>query len=247
MATSKPETFSLARRVMAEAIGTCLLLATVVGSGIMGETLSPGNTGIALLANTVATGAVLVALISTFGAISAHFNPAVTLSFAAQGEIAWRDVPFYILAQTVGAFVGVAAANLMFQKAIFFVSHKARQGNAQLFSEFVATFGLLSIIWGCSRLRSTVIPFTVGAYITAAYWFTSSTSFANPAVTLARTASDTFAGIRPTDASGFILAQLTGAAAATALWRWLVPVLPTTAHDALVSPGATSEATLEEL
>ena len=235
MARNEPETISLARRMTAEAIGTGLLLATVIGSGIMGEQLSAGNTALALLANTIATGAVLVALILTFGPISgAHFNPAVTLADASQGGIAWRDVPLYLVAQTVGAFCGVAAANVMFEKPVFFISHHARQGNAQLFSEFIATFGLLSIIWSCSRLRSDVIPFAVGAYITAAYWFTSSTSFANPAVTLARTASDTFAGIRPADAPGFITAQLIGAAAATALFRWLVPALPRSAQDVIV-------------
>ena len=243
MAKSEPETISLARRVTAEAVGTGLLLATVIGSGIMGEQLSAGNTAVALLANTIATGAVLVALILTFGSISgAHFNPAVTLADASQGGIGWRDVPFYLLAQTVGAFGGVAAANVMFEKPVFFVSHHARHGNAQLFSEFIATFGLLSIIWGCSRLRSTVIPFAVGAYITAAYWFTSSTSFANPAVTLARTASDTFAGIRPVDALGFIVAQLIGASAATALFRWLVPALPKAAQDIVMPRGASSQA-----
>lgn len=218
---------NLARRVTAEALGTAMLLATVVGSGIMGERLSGGNVAIALLANTLATGAGLVALILTFGPVSgAHFNPAVTLADASQGGLPWREAPAYVAAQIIGAFVGVAAAHLMFREPVFSISQHARAGVAQLFSEFVATFGLLAVIWGCSRRRSEAVPFAVGAYITAAYWFTSSTSFANPAVTLARTASDTFAGIRPVDAPGFIAAQLVGAAAATALFRWLIPSLP---------------------
>jgi glycerol uptake facilitator-like aquaporin len=226
----------LPRRATAEAVGTALLLATVVGSGIMGERLSGGNVAVALLANTVATGAGLVALILTFGPISgAHFNPAVTLADASQGGLPWRDVPVYVLAQIVGAFAGVAAANVMFELRVFFASRKAREGGAQLFSEFVATFGLLAVIWGCVRLKQkAVVPFAVGAYITAAYWFTSSTSFANPAVTLARSASDTFAGIRPTDTPGFVAAQLVGAAAATALFRWLVPTLPEEAAEVVV-------------
>jgi glycerol uptake facilitator-like aquaporin len=219
---------NLARSVLAEAIGTALLLATVVGSGIMGERLAGGNVAIALLANTIATGAVLIALILTFGPISgAHFNPAVTLSDASQGGLLWRVVPYYIVAQIVGAYIGVAAAHLMFNEPIFFASHHARNGGSQRFSEFIATFGLLAVIWGCSRRRATAVPFAVGAYITAAYWFTASTSFANPAVTLARSASDTFAGIRPTDVPGFVIAQLLGALAATILFRWLAPALPT--------------------
>lgn len=212
------------RVASAEFIGTALLLATVIGSGIMGERLSQGNIAIALLANTVATGAVLVALIFTFGPISgAHFNPAVTLADASQGGIALRIVPAYIIAQIAGAFAGVACAHIMFGEPVFFISRHAREGFAQLFSEFVATFGLLSVIWGCVRSRSGAVPFAVGAYITAAYWFTSSTSFANPAVTLARSASDTFAGIRPIDVPGFIIAQFIGAIAATLLFRWLLP------------------------
>jgi glycerol uptake facilitator-like aquaporin len=207
-------------------LGTAFLLAAVVGSGIMGERLAAGNLAIALLANTIATGAMLVTLIFTLGPISgAHFNPAVTLADASQGGLAWREVPVYLAAQIAGAFVGVAAAHLMFSQPVFSASQHIRSGNAQLFSEFIATFGLLSVIWGCVRLRSAAVPFAVGAYITSAYWFTASTSFANPAVTLARFASDTFAGIRPTDAPGFIVAQLAGAAAATALFRWLAPHL----------------------
>ncbi len=166
----------------------------------MGERLAGRNTAVALLANTIATGAALVALILAFGPISgAHFNPAVTLVDAWQKGIAWNDVPVYIAMQIVGAFVGVASANLMFGLPVFSVSTNVRYGPSQWFSEFVAAFGLLAIIWGCARLRSEAVPFAVGAYITAAYWFTASTSFANPAVTLARSASDTFAGIRPID------------------------------------------------
>jgi len=226
---------NLARRIVAEGVGTAMMLAAVVGSGIMGERLSGGNLAIALLANTIATGAALVALILTFGPISgAHFNPAVTLGDASQHGIAWREAPLYILAQVFGAFAGVAAANIMFGEPVFSASRHARNGGAQLFSEFIATFGLVAIIWGCVRLRSSVVPFAVGAYITAAYWFTSSTSFANPAVTLARSASDTFAGIRPPDVPGFIVAQLLGAAAATALFRWLLPSVPDDAKRVVV-------------
>jgi len=218
---------TLARRITAEAVGTAMLLAAVVGSGIMGERLAGGNIAVALLANTIATGAALVALILTFCSISgAHFNPAVTLADASQGGLSWRDVPAYLAAQVTGAFAGVAAAHVMFGEKLFFASRHAREGGAQLFSEALATFGLLSVIWGCARLRSTAVPFAVAAYITAAYWFTSSTSFANPAVTLARAATDTFAGIRPIDVPAFVAAQLAGAAAATVLFRWLVPALP---------------------
>jgi glycerol uptake facilitator-like aquaporin len=232
---------SLARRVVAEAAGTALLLAAVVGSGIMGERLAGGNVAVALLANTLATGAVLVALILTFGPISgAHFNPAVTLADASQGGLPWWDVPAYLLAQVLGAFGGVAAAHIMFGEQLYFASRHARAGGAQAFSEFVATFGLLAVIWGCARSRSSVVPFAVAAYITAAYWFTASTSFANPAVTLARSASDTFAGIRPADVPVFVVAQLAGAAAATALFRWLVPALPVVA-SAVVVPTAPVE------
>lgn len=226
---------TLARRITAEAIGTAMLLAAVVGSGIMGERLAGGNVAIALLANSVATGAALVALILTFGSISgAHFNPAVTLADASQGGLSWRDVPAYLAAQVMGAFAGVAAAHVMFGEKLFFASRHAREGGAQLFSEALATFGLLSVIWGCARLRSTAVPFAVAAYITAAYWFTSSTSFANPAVTLARSATDTFTGIRPIDVPAFVVAQLAGAAAATVLFRWLVPALPEDAPAVII-------------
>ncbi len=216
---------ALSRRSAAEAIGTALLVATVVGSGIMGERLCGGNIAIALLANALATGAGLVALILTFGPVSgAHFNPVVTLADASQGGLAWRDVPAYLAGQLVGAFGGAAIAHIMFSEPVFSASTHVRSGPAQVVSEFVATFGLLAVIWGCTRQRPVLTPFAVGAYITAAYWFTSSTSFANPAVTLARAASNTFAGIRPLDAPAFIAAQLLGAAAATALFRWLTPV-----------------------
>jgi glycerol uptake facilitator-like aquaporin len=234
------------RRLIAEAVGTALLLAAIVGSGIMGERLAGGNIAIALLANTLATGAALVALILTFGPISgAHFNPAVTLADATQGGVPWREVPGYAAAQLCGAFAGVAAANVMFGEPLFSASRHARAGGAQIFSEFLATFGLLAVIWGCVRLRSSAVPFAVGAYITGAYWFTASTSFANPAVTLARSASDTFAGIRFADAPGFILAQLAGAAAATALFRWLVPSLRNDAASVVVSHPSQTEATDE--
>jgi len=201
-----------------------MLLAAVVGSGIMGERLAGGNVAIALLANTVATGAALVALIVPFGPISgAPFNPAVTVADASQGGLAWSAVPIYVVAQVVGAFAGVAIAHVMFGEPLFTASRHARDGLPQLVSEFVATFGLLAVIWGCVRSRADMVPFAVAAYITAAYWFTASTSFANPAVTMARAATDTFAGIRPADAPGFIIAQLAGGGAATALFRWLLP------------------------
>lgn len=221
---------NLLRRTAAEALGTALLLSTVVGSGIMGERLAGGNVAVALLANTLATGAGLVALILTFGPVSgAHFNPAVTLADAWQRGLAWRDVPAYVAAQVIGAIAGVMVAHVMFGEPLLTASQHAREGLPQLASEFVATFGLLSVILGCSRSRPSATPFAVGAYITAAYWFTASTSFANPAVTLARSLTDTFSGIRPVDAPGFMLAQLGGAVAATLTFRWLAPALPRTA------------------
>lgn len=228
-----------ARRYVAEGLGTAMLLAVVIGSGIMGERLAGGNVAIALLANAIATGAGLVALILMFGTISgAHFNPAVTLSEAWQKNLPGRQVFPYIVVQVIGAFAGVAAAHLMFGEPVFFASTHERTGMAQWWSEFVATFGLLAVIISCSRSRPTVTPFAVALYITAAYWFTSSTSFANPAVTLARAASDTFAGIRPADAPGFIIAQLLGAAAATGLFCWLYPPAPKDATVAgTVAPG----------
>jgi glycerol uptake facilitator-like aquaporin len=226
---------SLQRRVVAEFTGTLFLLAAVVGSGIMGERLSAGNVALALLANTIATGAALVALILAFGPISgAHLNPAVTLADAWEGGIPWRAAPAYIAAQVVGGFVGVAAAHLMFGLPLFSASTHVRTGPSQLFSEFIATFGLLSVIWGCVRHRSSAVPYAVGAYITGAYWFTASTSFANPAVTVARSVSNTFAGIRPADAAGFVAAQLAGAVAATALFRWLIPSLRAEAPAVMV-------------
>lgn len=212
------------KKVTSEAVGSAFLLATVVGSGIMGERLAGGNVAIALLANTLATGAGLVALILTFGPISgAHFNPVVTVADAWEGNRPWSDVPVYVVAQVLGALVGVVVAHVMFGEPLFAASQHVRTGPAQLVSEFVATFGLLSVIWGVSRRSAQFTPFAVGAYITAAYWFTSSTSFANPAVTLARSLTNTFSGIRPADAPGFIGAQIVGALAATALFRFLVP------------------------
>lgn len=227
--------FNLRARIVSEFTGTAFLLMAVVGSGIMGERLANGNVAIALLANTIATGAALVALILTFGSVSgAHFNPAVTLLDATQGGLPWREVPGYVFAQLAGAFLGVACAHLMFALPLYSYSHHVRSGLPQQFSEFIATFGLLAVIWGCSRLRSAAVPFAVGSYITAAYWFTASTSFANPAVTIARGFTDTFAGIRPSDIVGFVIAQLLGAACATVLFRWLVPSLPQSAKNVVV-------------
>ena len=211
------------RAIVSEAIGTGLLVAAVVGSGIMGERLSGGNAALALLANSIATGAVLITLIFTFAPISgAHFNPAVSLAAALEGGFPWRRVPGYIAAQFAGAIAGVVAAHAMFEHPLLVLSSHARTGLAQLFSEFLATFGLLVVIHGTGK-RAAVVPLTVAAYITAAYWFTSSTSFANPAVTLARGFTDTFSGIEPSGIPGFILAQLLGALAATLLFRWIGP------------------------
>jgi len=216
---------TLARRIVAEGVGTALLLAAVVGSGIMGERLAGGNVAIALLANTLATGGILFALILTFGPVSgAHLNPAVTLAEASLGGLPWPEVPGYVVAQISGAFAGVVVAHIMFGLPLLSASRHARAGAPQIFSEFVATFGLLAVIQGCARFRPSAVPWAVAAWIIGAYWFTASTSFANPAVTLARSVSDTFAGIRPADTPGFIVAQLLGAAAATLLFRWLVPI-----------------------
>ena len=211
-----------------------MLLAAVVGSGIMAERLANGNNAIALLANTIAIGAALVALILTFGPISgAHFNPAVTICDAWQKGITVRKAFVYVIAQLIGAVSGVALANLMFGLPVFFASEKRRTGFSQWLAEFVATFGLLAVIWGCSRLhRSVIVPFAVAAYIMAACWFTSSTSFANPAVTIARSLSDTFAGISPQDVPAFVVSQILGAFAATVVFSWLVPIKP----DAVVMP-----------
>jgi glycerol uptake facilitator-like aquaporin len=210
-------------------------VAAVIGSGIMGERLAAGNIAIALLANTIATGAALIALILTFGPVSgAHFNPAVTLVDAIEHGLTWQDAGCYVAAQCLGGVGGEAVAHLMFRLPLVSISLHARSSAAQDFSEFVATFGLLAVIWGCSRLRSEMVAFGVGAYITAAYWFTSSTSFANPAVTIARCLSDTFAGIRPSDVPGFIVAQFLGAIAATIVFRWLVPSLSIQAENVVV-------------
>lgn len=225
---------SFLRRVTTEGLGTAFLLAAVVGSGIMGERLAGGNVAIALLANTLATGAALVALILTFGPISgAHFNPAVTLADATVGGLSWSDVPRYIAAQIIGAILGVIAAHAMFGEPLLSLSVHQRSGPRQMFSEFVASFGLMAVIWGCSRARSHITPFAVGSYIMAAYWFTASTSFANPAVTIARSFSNTFTGIRAADAPGFIAAQIAGAACATLLFKWLVPSLPEVAKNVM--------------
>jgi len=215
----------LKKRVVAEALGTFFLLAAVVGSGIMAERLANGNSAVALLANTAATGGALVALIITFGSLSgAHFNPVVTLSFASRGSLSWGDTPFYLLAQFIGAIGGVMAANIMFGLPVVFLSQHTRSGLPQIFSEFIATLGLLSVIFGASRLHIGAIALAVGGYISAAYWFTASTSFANPAVTIARALSDTFAGIRPQDVPGFIVAQCAAAVVVTLMFRWLMPV-----------------------
>jgi len=214
------------RRLVAEGVATALLLATVVGSGIMGERLAGGNVALALLANTLATGAMLIVLILAFGPVSgAHMNPAVTLAEAWQGRMSWRDARRYVAAQLVGAVVGVVTAHAMFEEPWLSISSHARRGPAQMWSECVATFGLVATIWGVARQRSSAsVAVAVGAYITAAYWFTASTSFANPAVTLARALSDTFSGIRPVDVPGFVVAQLVGAMAGATLMSWLVPL-----------------------
>jgi glycerol uptake facilitator-like aquaporin len=227
---------SLARRVVAELFGTAFLVAAVIGSGIMAERLSNGNVGLALLENTIATGAALVALIVTFGPISgAHLNPVVTVMDALERGLPWVETPLYIFGQVVGGIGGAVVAHLMFGLSPISLSTHIRTGASQVFSEFIATFGLVSVIWGSSRLKPTAVPFAVGAYITAAYWFTASTSFANPAVTIARCFSDTFAGIRPTDVPWFIAAQFTGGCGATLLFRWLMPSLSTKASEVLVA------------
>jgi glycerol uptake facilitator-like aquaporin len=209
-----------------EFIGTAFLVTAVVGSGVMGERLSGGNVAVALLANTIATGAALVALICAFGPISgAHFNPVVTMAEAIEGGLTWTDASGYAVVQIIGGAVGAVLAHLMFGLPVISLSLHARSGIALALSEFIATFGLLTVILGCSRLRASMVPVAVGAYITAAYWFTASTSFANPAVTIARSLSNTFAGIRPVDVPLFLAAQVTGGLAATVLFRWLKPVL----------------------
>jgi glycerol uptake facilitator-like aquaporin len=216
--------FDLPRRLAAEAIGTALLLAVVIGSGIMGQRLAGGNDALALLGNTLSTGAGLVVLITVFGPISgAHFNPVVTLAFAARRELPLGLAGAYLAVQFAAAWLGVLAAHAMFAEPLLQVSTRLRDGPAQGWSEFVATFGLLTTILGTIRFRPEVTPFAVGLYITAAYWFTGSTSFANPAVTVARAFSDTFAGIAPASVATFIAAQALGAAAAVALFAWLAP------------------------
>jgi glycerol uptake facilitator-like aquaporin len=227
---------NLRKRLTSEFLGTLLLVATVVGSGIMAERLAGGNVAMALLANTIATGAALVALILTFGPISgAHFNPVVSVADAMEGGLSWAETFAYSAAQVGGGVCGTILAHVMFALPLVSVARHVRSGPAQFVSEFTATFGLLCVIWGCSRSRSTVIPFAVGSYITAAYWFTASTSFANPAVTIARALSNTFAGIRPIDVPLFIAAQFAGGIAATVLFRWLVPSLPRVAKEVLVA------------
>lgn len=217
-----PPAADLSRRLAAEALGTALLLAIVIGSGIMGARLSGGNVALALLGNTLATGAGLVVLVATLGPLSgAHLNPAVTLVFAARRELSIGDAAAYIAVQLAGAVLGVLAAHLMFGEAVFQVSARLRDGPGQAFSEAVATFGLIAAILGAVRFRPDMTPIIVGLYITSAYWFTASTSFANPAVTLARCLSDTFAGIAPASIPAFIVAQFAGAAVAAALGGWL--------------------------
>ncbi|MEM7044379.1 MAG: MIP/aquaporin family protein, partial [Pseudomonadota bacterium] len=215
--------FDLPRRLAAEAIGTCLLLATVVGSGIMGETLAGGNVAIALLGNTIPTGAILVVLILMLGPVSgAHFNPVVTLSFLLQGKITASDAVAYVIVQIAAAILGAWAAHLMFEEPLFMLSEKVRSGGGQWVSEMIAAFGLVATIIACVRHRADAVPYAVGLYITAAYWFTASTSFANPAVTIARTLTDTFSGIRPQDAPLFIVCQIVGAVLATWCLTWLL-------------------------
>ncbi|OYU70780.1 MAG: aquaporin family protein [Alphaproteobacteria bacterium PA2] len=215
--------FSLGRKLAAEGLGTALLLAIVVGSGIMGETLAGGNVAIALLGNTLATGAGLAVLITILGPISgAHFNPAVSLVFAARRELAWGEAAAFITVQIIGAILGVWAAHAMFAEPLVQVSTKLRDGPSQMLAEVIATFGLVAVILGSVRFRPEATAWMVGLYITSAYWFTASTSFANPAVTIARSLSDTFAGIAPTSAPGFIAAQLAGAGIGLGVMGWLL-------------------------
>ncbi len=217
----------IGRRVVAEAVGTALLLVVIVGSGIMAQGLFPESMGLALLANALATGGGLVALILTFAAISgAHFNPVVTLVDAASGGRPWSDVAPYIAAQVVGGIVGVLVTHVMFEHQVFELSVKVRSGLPLMLSEVVATFGLVAVIRGVGRSRSDAVPYAVAGYISAAYWFTPSTSFANPAVTIARAMTDSFSGIRPSDVPGFIAAQLLGGVAAALLLRWFASRTP---------------------
>jgi glycerol uptake facilitator-like aquaporin len=215
---------TLSRRLAAEGLGTAFLLIAVVGSGIMAERLAGGNEAIALLANSIATGGALIALILAFSPVSgAHFNPAVSLVLAARGAFAWKDVPPYVAVQCIAAVLGVVAAHAMFGLPLIELSHKARPGLGLVLAEFLATFGLLAVILSCARSRAEAVPYAVAAWITGAYWFTSSTSFANPAVTIARVLTDTFAGIRPEDVAGFLAAQGCAVLAAAILFRWLLP------------------------
>ena len=215
---------TLARRVFSEALGTAFLLAAVVGSGIMAQRLAGGNVALALLCNTLATGAMLAVLILIFASTSgAHFNPAVSLAFALRGEIAWTMAGVYVAAQLIGAIVGVWVAHLMFDLPLWQVATTVRTGPGQWLAEFIAAFGLLLTILGCVSAASGAVAYAVGLYITAAYWFTASTSFANPAVTIARSLSDTFAGIAPAGVLAFIAAQMLGSVAAVVLARWLWP------------------------
>ncbi|MBC8023624.1 MAG: aquaporin family protein [Burkholderiales bacterium] len=214
----------LARRLAAEAIGTAFLLAIIIGSGIMGERLAGGNVAIALLANSLATGCGLAVLILVMAPISgAHFNPVVTLVAVLERDLEWRDAGAYVIVQVIAAFAGVAAAHLMFAEPLFSASIRVRTGAPQWFSEALAAFGLVAVILGCVRQKIAATPLAVAAYITSAYWFTSSTSFANPAVTLARSASNTFAGVRPDDVAAFVVAQVAGGLAALIVMSWLVP------------------------
>ena len=232
---SKQSAIPLARRATAEFAGTAFLVAAVVGSGIMAERLAGANAALALLANTIATGAALVALILAFAPISgAHFNPAVSFAAALEGHLPVAEAGAYVAAQIAGGIAGTLAAHIMFSLPLISLSQHARAGSSQAFSEFIATFGLLAVIWG-TMSRANLVPFAVGAYITAAYWFTASTSFANPAVTIARSLSNTFAGIRPADVPYFLGAQFIGATAAVLLFRWLAPPIPARASDSLAA------------
>ncbi|WP_244306259.1 aquaporin [Paraburkholderia lacunae] len=235
----------LRHAVVAEFFGSALLLATVVGSGIMGERLAGGNVAIALLANTIATGAGLVALIATFISISgAHFNPLVTLAEVWLGKLRWKHAAAYVAAQAVGAIAGVIAAHGMFDLPLIEVSRHVRTGPSQWWSEVVASFGLLTVILNVAKRRMEFVPVAVGGYITAAYWFTASTSFANPTVTIARSLTDTFAGIRPVDAPGFIVSELVGGALAVLLFRWMERTHDSSGSvpEAVNNEGATDDA-----
>lgn len=216
------EQFNLPRKLVAEGLGTALLVTAVVGSGIMGQQLAGGNEAIALLANTLSTGAALIVLILIFGTISgAHFNPVVSLSFALQRKLPWKEFLFYLAAQIAGGIVGTMLAHAMFNMPLIMESTHTRTGTEIWMAEIVASFGLLATILGCLRSRPEAVPYAVGLFIMSAYWFTSSTSFANPAVTIARSLTDTFSGIKPDDVPAFIAAQIIGALLATMLFRWL--------------------------